>query len=72
MNKLELEIARMRKGKSRSDMAAVIGKCRNAYAKKETGQTPFTDEEKLALADALELNIEQFSAIFFDGKLPIR
>lgn len=64
MNSLELEIARRRKGKSRMDMATVIGKCRNAYAKKETGQTPFTDEEKLALAAELDLTMEQFSVIF--------
>ena len=45
MNTLELEIARRRKGKTRRDMASAIGKCLNAYAKKETGKTPFTDEE---------------------------
>ena len=54
MNTLELEIARRRKGKTRRDMASAIGKCLNAYAKKETGKTPFTDEEKLALAAELE------------------
>ena len=72
MNTLELEIARRRKGKTRRDMAGAIGKCLNAYAKKETGKTPFTDEEKLALAVELDLTMEQFSVIFFDDKLPKR
>ena len=53
-------------------MASAIGKCLNAYAKKETGKTPFTDEEKLALAAELDLTMEQFSVIFFDDKLPKR
>lgn len=64
MNTLELEIARMRKGKTRLDMASAIGKSLNAYAKKETGKTPFSDEEKLALAAELDLTMEQFSDIF--------
>ena len=72
MNTLELEIARRRKGKTRRDMASAIGKCLNAYAKKETGKTPFSDKEKLILATELELSRDEFIAIFFDDVLPKR
>ena len=72
MNSIELKVARVRKGKERSAMARLIGKSRNAYAKKESGSSAFTDEEKLAIADELGLTFAQFDAIFFDGKLPKR
>lgn len=72
MNTVELEVARIRKGKSRRDMAAATGKCLNAYAKKETGKTPFSDKEKLILATELELSRDEFIAIFFDDVLPKR
>lgn len=72
MNSIELKVARVRKGKSRGDIARLIGKSRNAYAKKESGGSAFTDEEKLAIAEELDLTAEQFDDIFFDGKLPKR
>lgn len=71
MNGFELEIARRLAGKSKSDMAKAIGKCKESYGKKENGSTAFTVEEMLAVSDALGLSIERFSAIFFDGRLPI-
>ena len=41
MNQLELEYARKRKGKSKEDMAAAIGKSVVSYGKKERGEISF-------------------------------
>lgn len=72
MNRLELEIARMRKGKTREDMAAAIGKSLMSYGKKERGEVSFSDEEKVVVARELDLTPEQVNDIFFDGSLPFR
>lgn len=71
MNSLELEYARKRKNKSRKDMALAIGKTEVSYAKKESGEVAFNDNEKLVVARELDLTIRQFSDIFFDGNLPV-
>lgn len=70
MNSLELEYARKRKGKSTERMAEVIGKSVQSYCKKESGEVSFSDEEKVAVAEELELTAEMFNVIFFDRKLP--
>lgn len=70
MNSLELEIARKRKGKSKAELAAAIGKSVVSYAKKESGKVQFTDEEKVIVTRELDLSREQFDDIFFDGNLP--
>ena len=72
MNQLELEYARRRKGKTKEDMAALIGKSLVSYGKKERGEINFNDEEKVLIARELELTPEQVNAIFFDGCLPNR
>ena len=72
MNQLELEYARKRKGKSKEDMAALIGKSVVSYGKKERGEVGFSDEEKVIVARELDLTPEQVNVIFFDGCLPIR
>lgn len=72
MNQLELEYARRRKGKTKEDMAALIGKSLVSYGKKERGEISFNDEEKVLIARELELTPEQVNAIFFDGNLPYR
>lgn len=69
MNSLELQIARMRKGKTAQDMGEAIGKSRESYSKKETGEIRFSYEEVIAVADALDLNLQQVNTIIFDGKL---
>ena len=69
MNSLELQIARMRKGKTSQDMGVVIGKSRESYSKKETGEIRFSYEEVIAVADALDLSLQQVNTIIFDGKL---
>ena len=70
MNSLKLEFARRAKGKSPQDQAEAIGKTENSYRKKERGEVAFSDDEKVIVARELELNLEQVSEIFFDGKLP--
>lgn len=70
MNQLELEYARKRKGKSKEDMAAAIGKSVVSYGKKERGEISFNDDEKLVIVRELDLTPEQFNTIFFDGGLP--
>lgn len=70
MNTLELEYARKKKGKTKKDMAEVIGKTLISYQKKEHGDVKFTDEEKVIVAKELGLTSEQVNVIFFDGELP--
>ena len=70
MNQLELEYARKKKGKSKEEMAAAIGKTVISYSKKDRGDINFNDDEKLIIVRELDLTPEQFNAIFFDGSLP--
>lgn len=72
MNCLELRGARARKGVSKKEIAALIGKTTTSYYKKEHGEIPFFPSEMLTIALRLELDAEQFNLIFFDGKLPFR
>ncbi len=71
MDSLELEYARKRKGKTKADMAAAIGKSVVSYSKKERGDVKFTDEEKVILTRELGLTGSQYNSIFFDGNLPL-
>lgn len=72
MNQLELEYARKKKGKSKEEMAAAIGKTVISYSKKERGDINFNDDEKLVIVKELDLTPEQVNTIFFDGSLPSR
>lgn len=72
MDGLRLEYERKRRGKSKADMAKVIGKSLNSYSKKEAGTVRFSDEEKLMISADLELTSEEFDAIFYEGNLPKR
>lgn len=70
MNTAELKAERIRKGKGSKEMAELIGKTYDAYAKKERGEVKFDLEEVVVVTHDLGLNFEKFNAIFFDGKLP--
>ena len=72
MNQLELEYARKRNGKTKKEMAELIGKSVVSYCKKERGAVSFSDEEKVIIAKELDLSTEQVNVIFFDGNLPLR
>lgn len=70
MDSLKLEFARREKGKSPKDMAQAIGKTENSYRKKERGEVAFSDDDKIIIANELDLTLSQVNEIFFDGKLP--
>ena len=72
MNRLELEFARRKRGFTKAEMAQAIGKSVVSYCKKERGAVKFSDNEKLIVANKLELTPDQFNAIFFDGSIPNR
>lgn len=67
----EIKGARARLGLTQKDMAGKLGISAQSYAKKESGDTKFTDPEKLIVCEALGLSLVQFNDIFYDGKLPI-
>lgn len=71
MNTSELKAERIRQNKSVENMAMVIGKTPDTYAKKERGEVKFSPEEITAVSNDLGLDIDKFNAIFFDGKLRI-
>lgn len=71
MKPLEIKGARTRLGYTQKYVAEQLGMSVYSYQKKESGQVKFTDEEKVALTELLELTLEQFNDYLFDGKLPI-
>ena len=70
MNSLKLKGLRVEKGFSQSDMACVIEKTVDSYAKKERGKVMFTPSEICALANTLKMDFQTFNFIFFENKLP--
>ena len=71
MNSNELIAERVRRGKTRRQMAGLIGVDYDAYRKKEKGITKFTPDQIVAVAKDLELSADLINVIFFDNKLPI-
>ena len=63
MNGTELKCARIRRNKTTSEMASLIG---------VSGKTSATLEEACIIGQALSLTETEFCAIFFDGILPFR
>ncbi len=68
----QLRSLRVLKGYTVQNMAEAIGKAMSSYSTKERGDTSFDDNEKIIIAKMLDLNYEQFNAIFFDGKLELK
>ena len=66
-----IKSARTELGYTQAYMANVLGICVDSYSKKERGKTAFSDEEKLLLVRTLNLSIQQFNKIFYNGELPI-
>lgn len=59
-------------GYTQQDVADYLGiKC-GAYRKKESGNAPFTDEEKVKLAELFDWTVEQMNLYLYGGILPIR
>jgi DNA-binding XRE family transcriptional regulator len=71
MNSLLLKSVRVNQGKTQADIAKVIGRTKDTYSKKERGIICFSPDEISAIAQYLNLSINQVNEIFFDLKLPI-
>lgn len=63
--------ARCSRKYSQRQMADALGISTASYQKREAGVTPFSDEEKVAIAKIFDLSMDQINEIFFDGNLPI-
>ena len=70
MNALKLKSLRIEKGFTQADMAELIEKSLDSYAKKERGEVEFTTAEMCIVAIALNMTYELFNYIFFDNSLP--
>lgn len=70
MNALKLKSLRIEKGYTQADMAEMIEKSNDSYAKKERGEVEWTPDEMCIVAIALDMDFELFNYIFFGNKLP--
>lgn len=70
MNALKLKSLRVEKGYTQADMAEMIEKSNDSYAKKERGEVEWTPNEMIIVAIALDMTYELFNYIFFDNRLP--
>ncbi len=70
MKASKLKGLRIEMGFTQSDMAAIIEKSTDTYAKKERGEVMFTPSEMCLLATALKMTFAVFNYIFFDNNLP--
>lgn len=68
---LEVKGARTRLGYTQSYMAERLGISVGSYQKKESGKIPFTESQKIGVANILGFDIIQMNVFLFDGKLPI-
>lgn len=69
MNTNELKSERIRKGRSISYMARLIGRSYSTWQKKEKGSVEFTAEEIAIVSNDLDLSPAKMNDIFFDSKL---
>ena len=70
MKPLEIKGARTRLGDTQQYMADRLNISLDTYRKKERGESPFTDPQKVTVAKLLELTAQQVNDFFFDGQLP--
>lgn len=70
MNPMELKVARIRRGKTKGDMARLFGITDAAWTKREQGQTRMSVDEAVKISRFLGLSESEFVTIFFDGVLP--
>lgn len=69
MNRYLLKAARVKNGMTQSDVASLIEKTTDCYAKKERGEVYFTAAEMCRISTAFKLTFEEFNDNFFDSKL---
>lgn len=72
MNPMELKIARIRRNKSATEMAKMVGITDSARITRERGKTRVSLEEAVAISRYLDLSEDEFYTIFFDGEIPFR
>lgn len=70
MNGQMLKGFRVGKAKTQSDIAEMIEKSTDSYAKKERGEVEFTLDETAVIAIETGMDFDEFNAIFYDGRLP--
>ena len=71
MNRQEVKAQRTRLNMTQGDVAEEMGMNIHTYRTKESGRSPFTEDEKLDLAHVLQFTPHQMNDFLFDGKLPI-
>ena len=69
MDRTELSVAMIRKGKTNEDMYSVIGISRSAWFRKLSGASEFTQSEICAMRDILDLDDNKTVKIFFSKKV---
>lgn len=69
MNTNLLKSVRVKNGKTQTDMASLIEKSIDTYAKKERGEIYFTPAEMIRVLKALNLTFGEFNDIFFNSEL---
>ena len=70
MSPNKIKAKRVLKGFTQSQVAELLKMKSQTYMLKEKGKSTFTDSEKISLAIALELTLQDVNEIFFDGLLP--
>lgn len=70
MNANKLKAKRIENGYTQNDIAVFLEKSVDAYAKKERGETGFSQKEISILTAKLHLKYSEFNEIFFDAELP--
>lgn len=72
MKSKEIKAARARLGYKQREVAFRLGIPASTYSAKENGKIEFSTDQKIALAEIFEWNLEQMNDFLFDGKLPLR
>lgn len=70
MNHMELKVARVRRGLYGKTVASALGLTTDGYFKKEYGTAKFTLSDAFTLTKLMNLSLQEFVTIFFDGDLP--
>ena len=69
MNKKELWVRMIRKGKTAEQLCATLGISRSTWSKKINGKAQFNQGEIVNLRRELELDDHQTALIFFDEEV---
>ena len=70
MNLTELRVARIRRGVKAQELADAIDRTVDSYIKRENGNVRVTLSDAFTITQVLQLSLEEFVVIFFDGVLP--